>query len=672
MEDVVRICRLVDGLPLALELAAAWTRILDCKAIADEVQHSIDVLISNQRDLPERHRSMRAVFDHSWRLLTQEERAVLPKLAVFRGGFTMHAAWHVAEASLRTLTSLIDKSLVQIDSHGRYDLHELLRQYANEALEAIGADESSRGAHSAFYAAFVHNRVEDLKGRRQIEAITEMNADFENLRTAWMWAADHQHEDSIAQMMDGLWIHCRIRHCERDAFPLFRYAEKKFAPKQGEAAQRLWGRLLARSAAAKDSQLQIETALAIARRCNDPEEIAFCLAQSGHAAYANREYDKAIHLFEQSIVIYRQLGDHYHTAAVLTSRLIYDHQTTWDDKQTYRDEMMRLRREIGDRVGIGYTLNLAALNEGRVGNFAEAERLWRERIAMGEAIGDLVLVALSHAHISCEIKFIWGDFAQARAEAEAAITLGTRLGAADAVGWATATLGLLASVNEDYSEGKRMCLQAARVAQLADIGKLAAWGLAVASCGLGDFEAARTHLSAAFNFLTDILGMVGEIASLPITAVFTHQRDPARSVELLALAFTHPVRASGWMEKWSLLDRLQSDLERTLGSEAFSAAWERGKQRNLADVITELRTQLFGLDTSSHKQANQSLPDPLSPRELDVLSLIANGLTNREIADQLVIGVSTVKKHIQHIYEKLNAKTRTGAVIRARELHLLS
>lgn len=116
------------------------------------------------------------------------------------------------------------------------------------------------------------------------------------------------------------------------------------------------------------------------------------------------------------------------------------------------------------------------------------------------------------------------------------------------------------------------------------------------------------------------------------------------------------------MEKWPLLYRLQSDLEQTLGSEALSAAWERGNEQNLAAVITEKREQLFGMDTSSHRPTNASLLDPLSPCELDVLALIANEFTNREITDQLVIGVSSVKKHIQHICAKLDTKTRTGAV----------
>src|SRR5690606_36298514 len=242
-----------------------------------------------------------------------------------------------------------------------------------------------------------------------------------------------------------------------------------------------------------------------------------------------------------------------------------------------------------------------------------------------------------------------------------------------AIGWALPTLGLLACMNADYSEGKRLCLEAVSIAKIyAYIGKLAAWGLAIASCGLEDYEEARTHLSAAFQYLTNIQGLVGELAILPVAALIcAHEKQPVRAVELLALAFTHPVSASSWMKQWPLLDRLQMEMEHILGCKEFSAAYERGKHLKLHEVITDLRTQFFTTDTLAHKHTNHPFADPLSTREVEVLALIADGLTNREIADQLFVGVSTVKKHIQHIYTKLDTKNRTSAVMRARELHLL-
>ena len=125
--DIVRICRLVNGMPLGIELAAAWVRTLSCHEIALEIERGLDFLSVSAKDLPLRHRSMRAVFDHSWKLLSEEEQKVLLRLSVFQGGFQREAAEHVAEATLLTLSALVTKSLIRRSGTGRYDLHELIR-----------------------------------------------------------------------------------------------------------------------------------------------------------------------------------------------------------------------------------------------------------------------------------------------------------------------------------------------------------------------------------------------------------------------------------------------------------------------------------------------------------------------------------------------------------------
>ena len=134
--DVVRICRLVEGMPLALELAATWTKTLRCERIAAEIEQNLGFLSTRLRDLPERHQSMRAVFERSWALLSHGEQAVFARLCVFHGGFDDQAAQQAAGASLVLLAGLVDKSLVRWQAGGRYQIHELLRQYAEEELAA--------------------------------------------------------------------------------------------------------------------------------------------------------------------------------------------------------------------------------------------------------------------------------------------------------------------------------------------------------------------------------------------------------------------------------------------------------------------------------------------------------------------------------------------------------
>ena len=126
-EAIVRICHLVDGLSLGLELAAAWTHMLSCQEIADKIASSLDFLAVPARDRPARHRSMLAVFDHSWRLLSVEEQPAIRQLSVFRGSFGLEAAEQVAGATISILSALADKSLLHRTGTGRYDLLELIR-----------------------------------------------------------------------------------------------------------------------------------------------------------------------------------------------------------------------------------------------------------------------------------------------------------------------------------------------------------------------------------------------------------------------------------------------------------------------------------------------------------------------------------------------------------------
>ncbi|MCP4589222.1 MAG: hypothetical protein GY842_00620, partial [bacterium] len=150
LADVARICRLVQGMPLGILLAAGWIEMLTPAEIAAEIGTSLDFLETDVRDVPARHRSMRAVFDHSWNLLTERERQVLHGLSVFRGGCTREAAQEITGASLRELMALVRKSLLHRASGGRYEMHELLRQYSAERLDQSPTEsEAVRDRHSA-------------------------------------------------------------------------------------------------------------------------------------------------------------------------------------------------------------------------------------------------------------------------------------------------------------------------------------------------------------------------------------------------------------------------------------------------------------------------------------------------------------------------------------------
>jgi predicted ATPase/DNA-binding SARP family transcriptional activator len=185
--EIANICRLVEGMPLAIELASAWTGVLPPNEIRVELERNLDFLTTEIQGLPDRHRSMRAVFDHSWSHLNQEEKGVLKKLSVFRGGFTKDAALSVTGTSYRILLNLINKSLVSRDGSDRFGLHELLRQYLDEKLDETPAEkDAARDAHRRYYTTFLHHLEERIAGGYEEEALREL----ENLRRSWQSAID--------------------------------------------------------------------------------------------------------------------------------------------------------------------------------------------------------------------------------------------------------------------------------------------------------------------------------------------------------------------------------------------------------------------------------------------------------------------------------------------------
>lgn len=221
LAQIGRICRLVEGMPLAILLAASWTDVLKVAEIAEEVSKNIDFLESQWRDLPERQRSIRAVFEASWRRLSSHEAQVLANLSVFRGGFTRRAAEQVAGASLRTLSALINKALLGMDAGGRCSVHELLRQYAAERFAESGLGDGVRVIHSAYYLEALAAREPDLTGPHQIVTLNEIEADLENVRAALMFAASQRDYARLAAAVHPLWLYFFYGGAYADGAALF-------------------------------------------------------------------------------------------------------------------------------------------------------------------------------------------------------------------------------------------------------------------------------------------------------------------------------------------------------------------------------------------------------------------------------------------------------------------
>jgi predicted ATPase/class 3 adenylate cyclase len=228
VQHVARICRLIDGAPLALLLSAGWTDVLSPEEIADEVEASLDFLETELRDAPDRQRSLKAVFDASWERLEDPERDLFTRLSVFRGGVTRDAAAGVADAGLRSLARLTDKSFLRREPEtGRYEIHEMLRQYGEQLLEtADEASQATRMKHASYFSELLAAKEEPLTTGNEAEPLDEIEADIENIRRAWRYLAETGDAESLQKSLFSLWFFHEVRCWLHAGMELFAKTEQ--------------------------------------------------------------------------------------------------------------------------------------------------------------------------------------------------------------------------------------------------------------------------------------------------------------------------------------------------------------------------------------------------------------------------------------------------------------
>ncbi len=678
--SIIRICRLVGGMPLGIELAAAWVRALSCQEIADEIERSLDILAINARNSSPRHRNMRAAIEHSWTMLTEPERGVFKKLSVFRGGFRKEAAQMVAGASLLTLSSLVDKSLLRINTNGRYEIHEMLLQYAEEKLNENKVEaEQIHHQHMAYYTDFLHQREPDLKGRRQRGALDEVEADFENIRTAWNWAANHREYEAINQALESLTLFGEIRNRFQDCQELFRYAQEQFSPEPNTEPHPVWGRVALRWIALRnkfgrqlDEEKQeltalVEQGLALARQQNDQAEIAFCLFMLGFLSFnVGDDTTVAPASGEESLTLYKDLNDLFYMGKVTDfMTMIYDK----DRPIKLSQQSYELCHKIGDDYGAANALHNLVHIALASGDYEKLIGYMHETDVLYTHLG-------SQAGMNRNQTFwVWmalyqGDFDEADKLAETALTSSLNLpsGGSQEV---LITLSLLASIRGDYVKGRQL-LEKSFKNGWQTWHRFAAHAKAINAFGLGDYRTTAHDLVQILRESDLIYNRAIILAALPIAVLLlAHEGDQTQAAAIMALALAQHPGTTGWLEKWPLMMQLRAELEVNLGSEAFAAAWERGKASDLQTVVQSLIERFDDTTESSIPVSHPSTSDPLSEREREVLLLIAEGLSNPEIADRLFLSLGTVKVHVRNIYSKLNVNSRTQAVAQARAFGLL-
>lgn len=402
--QIARICTLVGGLPLAIELAAAWTPVLSCADIAREIEYNLDFLRTELRDIPERHRSMRAAFDHSWQLLDDRDRDVFARLALFRGGITRAAAVAVAGADLPVLASLVAKSFITHDTAGRYDVHELLRQYGERALRDRGrAYVQARNDHLRYFVDLVMRNEARMKGSELEAGLSEIESERENIRIAWRWSVEQRLGRELSVCSRTLWLFFEITGRFDEWRDLFKSAISTLEARHDSAQEIAYAELLTGYAACLTRLGAFETAgrtleqgIAILRRYALPAQLAFALNIAALVAHTNEAFARKQALLRERLTLVQRAGDRWGSAYSLNDLGMVTHLLgdTAEARQLLL-ESLEISTASGDQRGVAFALHNLGMVAYQTGDYPASERWHRQSLRTRQVIGNQWGIATS-------------------------------------------------------------------------------------------------------------------------------------------------------------------------------------------------------------------------------------------------------------------------------------
>lgn len=570
---VTRICQLVSGNPLGIELAASWVRTLSCNEIAQEIERNLDFLAVSRRDVPERHRSMRAVFDSSWHMLGATEQQALAKLSVFRAGFSRDAAEQVAEANLPVLALLIAKSLVRRIEGGRYGFHELVRLHAHEKLIETGGLDATCRAHLNYFLELVEAAEPKLFGAEQTTWLDRLEQEHDNLRAALEWSlsdisssTDASRDMQLEQVQTAL----------RLAGALFFFWKRRDHWSEG----RQWlGRALAQSADFPPTkerlkslnaavvlaveQADIEPArklseenLALAHELGDPHAMAAALCSHGYLLWKQKDFATAREHCEKGLTLFRMLGDR---EAVAESLHYLGHiatsQDDYEGARAFLEESAAIYQTIGDALGWNFSLNDLGLLAYLQNDHVTARSLFETSLAGFRQVRSIPGIISSLNGLG-DLARSTGDYDRAGTLYEECVTLYRDMGDQDEFPSLLHNLAYVMEYHGDHEQALDMFREA--LTREREIHNRAG----IAEC---------------------LVGLAGVLIALG---------DPRRAARLFgaAEALRESVGAKIWPADRIEYDRSLAKLAQLLDSETLTSSWRVGQKFTIEEVISDAVT----------------------------------------------------------------------------------
>jgi len=560
---IIRICTLVDGIPLGIELAAAWVRTLSCKEIAKEIEHGLDFLSIAARDLPMRHRSMRAVFDHSWKLLSEDEQSVLARLSVFRGGFSIEAAEQVAGTTLFILSSLVTKSLIRRSGEGRYDLHELLRQYAKDRAQTNLDDyEAIESRHSAYYLKFVSSLEQPLIGPKQLSARAEFVANMENIRPAWDYAVKHDQTEIMKGSINSFWNFFESHTWYHEGLATFGLAADEIDRTCGGVAH-------------------MNTAHVILY-----EYLRCC---QGWCCLHVGKFQEARSILEEGIEILRSKG----ALAELSRSLHYWGVIHWQVGEYmkaleifHEKRLLDLQGEIPWNLGIAYG-NLGMVTE-TMGLLEESRDHFQNAISISRMLGDLRLLGIGLFYLG-SVKNKLGLTQEGKAHLHESLEISRSIRERFGISMACNSLGLILQKEKNFNEAQQMFQEGLNVSL--DMGDK--WIIQQSLVNLGFSKLALHEIAGAQDCFLRALQMASEAKLIPsildsvagIAWIYAKHGKKEDALELAIVVEKHQAVTQGTKDR---AIQLRAELEAQLTPAQIDSIQAHSGEKTIEAVVEDL------------------------------------------------------------------------------------
>ncbi|MBN1484801.1 MAG: tetratricopeptide repeat protein [Chloroflexia bacterium] len=598
---VIRICSLVEGMPLAIELAAAWVGMRSCQELAEEIERNLDILTTHLRNVHPRHGSMRAALEHSWGLLGEHEQELFAALSIFRGGFDLAAAKGVLEASPAHLADLLGKSLLLREISGRYRLHQLLRQYAEEKLDGqpLRREELSR-RHAGYYAAWLQQQEANLRGSGQGPTMEKIRAEVGNVRKIWRWALaglERGLDEALPLIelsMDSLYLFYGMQSWYQEGEAVFAQAARLLqqrGPLSGRE-ERLLGKLLAYQGkccefteCSDKAERLFERSIELLQRQDAWRETALPLHGLGYTAHIQGDYGRARESLQRSLEVCRRAQDPWGEANALSNLcLVARRQGNFAEACSFGEESLAIRRQVGDQQGMASSSNNLGLVYCDLGDYARARQVLEEGLRICRELDYRVGLANAVTGL-CQAHFRLGDISAAERYGRESLQVYQDVGDQWGVAIAYNNLGRMAAEQGDLVRALPLYRQAISLYRRLAIQS----GLSNTLANLGEVCAELEQYEQACQYLREALQVACEIGSMPaalktlvlLASLLARRGQHDGGLTLLAFALAQPALAQ---EVRQQAGRLRAELLAGLLPEQAAAAEQRGRGLNWEEI----------------------------------------------------------------------------------------